>query len=180
MSSPFVDLDGCPIPLSRVLGYGRTGVVISHDDTAAVKLPIRWAGDTGSDFDMNLVSLRREQDIYIGARIGRCSGIVPCVGCSGMAIELEWMKNGDLRSYPTQCRPLRPFQLSWFRDMARALAHTHDRRVLVADIASRNFLQDSNLRNKPRKAKPRSHNADEGKQVRSRGRDYWVVLGGVV
>jgi hypothetical protein len=97
MSSPFVDLDGSPISLSRVLGYGRTGVVISRDDTTAVKIPIRWVGDTSSDFDMNLVSLRREQDIY--RRIGRCSGIVPCVGYPEKAIELEWMKNGDLR-YP--------------------------------------------------------------------------------
>jgi hypothetical protein len=41
MSSPFVDLDGSPIPNSRVLGYGRTGVVISRDNTTAVKIPIR-------------------------------------------------------------------------------------------------------------------------------------------
>lgn len=143
MSSPFVDLDGTPIPNSRVLGYGRTGVVISRDDTTAVKIPIRWGRDTDSDFEMNLVSLRHEQDIY--QRIGRCSGVVPCVGYSEMAIELEWMKNRGLRYYLAQCRPSRPHQLSWFREMARALAHIHGRRVLVADIASRNFLLDSDL-----------------------------------
>ncbi|CDM37333.1 Tyrosine-protein kinase, ephrin receptor [Penicillium roqueforti FM164] len=55
------------------------------------------------------------------------------------------MANGDLRTYLATKRPPQQLQLSWFRDMARALEYIHDRRVLVADIASRNFLLDSDL-----------------------------------
>jgi len=36
-------------------------------------------------------------------------------------------------------------QLAWFRAMARALVHVHDRRVLAADIATRNFLLSADL-----------------------------------
>ncbi|KNG90084.1 hypothetical protein ANOM_002094 [Aspergillus nomiae NRRL 13137] len=55
------------------------------------------------------------------------------------------MANGDLRTYLATCRPSRELQLKWFQEMARTLSYIHDRRVLVADIASRNFLLDSDL-----------------------------------
>lgn len=42
-------------------------------------------------------------------------------------------------------RPSRALQLSWFRAMAYTLAHIHGKKVLVADIATRNFLLDSDL-----------------------------------
>ncbi|KAK2762067.1 hypothetical protein FQN54_001074 [Arachnomyces sp. PD_36] len=42
-------------------------------------------------------------------------------------------------------KPSQSLQVSWFREMARTLAYIHSRRVIVADIASRNVLLDSNL-----------------------------------
>ncbi|EEP82290.1 predicted protein [Uncinocarpus reesii 1704] len=51
----------------------------------------------------------------------------------------------DLRSYLSQNQPSNYRQLSWFRQMARALAQIHDRRIIVVDIASHNFLLDSDL-----------------------------------
>ncbi|KAJ9296600.1 hypothetical protein DTO217A2_8801 [Paecilomyces variotii] len=50
------------------------------------------------------------------------------------------MENGDLRSYLSQNKPSKTLQLSWFRSMAHSLSQIHDRRIIVADIATRNFL----------------------------------------
>lgn len=55
------------------------------------------------------------------------------------------MENGDLRAYLGRNCPPKTLQFSWFRQMARGLACIHDRSVIVADIASRNFLLDSDL-----------------------------------
>lgn len=55
------------------------------------------------------------------------------------------MAKGDLRTYLAEHRPPYELQLAWFRDMARTLIYIHDKRVLVADIATRNFLLDSHL-----------------------------------
>ncbi|EKV15739.1 hypothetical protein PDIP_39450 [Penicillium digitatum Pd1] len=55
------------------------------------------------------------------------------------------MANGDLRAYLTKNRPSPQLQLAWFYQMSRTLAFIHERCVLVADIASRNFLLDSAL-----------------------------------
>lgn len=142
MSSPFVDLDGNPIPEDQILGYGRTGLVVLRGETA-VKLPIRWRRSSDVDVQLNIKALQHEQDIY--QRLGKCDGVVPYISFSETTTQLALMKNGDLRTYLTRNRPSRSLQLLWFREMARALAQIHDRRVIVADIASRNFLLDSDL-----------------------------------
>ncbi|KAL3445264.1 hypothetical protein BJX65DRAFT_153786 [Aspergillus insuetus] len=55
------------------------------------------------------------------------------------------MVNGDFQAYLAKFRPPRQLQLRWFHQMASTLSFAHDRRVLHADIASRNFLLDSDL-----------------------------------
>jgi serine/threonine protein kinase len=44
-----------------------------------------------------------------------------------------------------QHSPIKPIQLTWFREMAHTLIHIHDLCVIVADIATRNFLLAANL-----------------------------------
>ncbi|KAL4797771.1 hypothetical protein BDV19DRAFT_357955 [Aspergillus venezuelensis] len=58
---------------------------------------------------------------------------------------LEYMVNGDSRSYIKIHRPTREVQLGWFPQMASALDLLHERRVLVADIATRNIPVDADL-----------------------------------
>lgn len=97
---------------------------------------------------MNIESIRREQDVYRRLKTPedhRSSGIVHCIGVSTETTQLAYMANGDLRAYLKTCRPTYQLQLTWFHEMARTLAYIHDRCVLVADIASRNFLLDSDL-----------------------------------
>ncbi|CAG7920652.1 unnamed protein product [Penicillium olsonii] len=96
---------------------------------------------------MNIEVIQREQDVYRRFQTSntKCGGIVNCIGFTKETTELAYMANGDLRAYLETNQPSQQLQLSWFRDMARTLQHIHDQRVLVADIASRNFLLDSDL-----------------------------------
>ncbi|KAL3474113.1 hypothetical protein BJX99DRAFT_232202 [Aspergillus californicus] len=55
------------------------------------------------------------------------------------------MKHGDLRSYIEKHQAPRSLKLTWFRQMAYTLSRIHDRAVIVADIACRNILLDSDL-----------------------------------
>lgn len=69
-----------------------------------------------------------------------------CIVYSSTTIQLEYIERGDLRTYLKHNRPDKSLQLSWFRQLARALSHMHSRSVIVADINSRNLLLDSGLR----------------------------------
>jgi serine/threonine protein kinase len=55
------------------------------------------------------------------------------------------MGNGDLRAFLEKNELSLALQILWFCQMARTLEQIHDKRVLVADIATRNFLLDSDL-----------------------------------
>ncbi|PGH23729.1 hypothetical protein AJ80_02157 [Polytolypa hystricis UAMH7299] len=128
-SSLFVDLAGEPISEQEVLGYGRSGVVVLRCG-AAVKIPAS-----------RMFYRRLNPTVH-----NQLDGVVPYTELSPKATHLTHMKNGDLRAYlEANNKPPLALQLSWFRQMARALGQIHDRHVLVADIASRNFLLDSNL-----------------------------------
>ncbi|PGH14727.1 hypothetical protein AJ79_02893 [Helicocarpus griseus UAMH5409] len=107
-------------------------------------------GSDGSLLAQNVPSnvevIQYEQGVFRRLISGsQIDGVVPCLGFSSKATELAYMKNGDLRAYLEKNKPSRELQLSWFRQMAQILQKVHDKRVLVADIASRNFLLDSKL-----------------------------------
>jgi serine/threonine protein kinase len=147
MSSPFLNIQGDPIPQEQVLGSGGSAVVLLQNNVA-VKTPLRYIWSSDSDVRVNTESLRREQDVYRrlqGLEDERSDGVVRCIGFSTEATQLAYMANGDLRTYLAKRHPSYQLQLTWFREMARTLSYIHDRRVLVADIASRNFLLDSDL-----------------------------------
>lgn len=147
MPSPFLDIRGHSIPEEQVLGCGGSAVVLLQNGLA-VKTPLRYLWSSDSDVKVNIESVRREQDVYRRLQSpedDRSDGVVRCIGFSTEATQLAYMANGELRTYLANNRPSHQLQLAWFRDMARTLGYIHDRRVLVADIASRNFLLDSDL-----------------------------------
>ena len=142
MSRPLIDCVGS-FPQHEILGIGRTGLVIRRQETA-IKLPLRWNTSSDDDVEANIESLHHEQEIY--HRLGKHDGIVPCVSFSKTSTQLAYMSNGDLRAYLARGnRPTKSLQLAWFCDMARTLAYIHDQCIIVADLASRNFLLDSDL-----------------------------------
>ncbi|KAL2867408.1 kinase-like domain-containing protein [Aspergillus lucknowensis] len=125
MSSPFLDLQGNTNPQERIVRNG-----------------------SDVDVNANAQSLRREQDVYRrlqNPKDDRSHGAVRCLELSTDATQLAYMVNGDLRAYLAKTRPSPGQQLRWFKQMALTLSYIHDRRVLVADIASPNFLFDSDL-----------------------------------
>lgn len=146
MSSPFLDLRGVPILQEEVLGQGCSAVVVLCDGLA-VKKPLRYRWSSDADVEVNLEVIRREQDVYhrFQASDVQCAGIVNCLGFSAESTQLAFMPNGDLRTYLEANKPSQDLQLSWFRDMAHTLEYIHNQRVLIADIASRNFLLDSDM-----------------------------------
>lgn len=142
MFTPFLDPTGRPIPEAQLLGYGRSGVVIL-EGKMAVKLPLRYLYTSDDEVTDNTMVIQREQKVY--QHLGHCEGVVPYIGFSEESTQLAFMENGDLRSYLSRKRPSKALQLSWFRQMALALSYIHDRSVIVADIACRNILLDSDL-----------------------------------
>lgn len=147
MSSPFLDTRGDPISQDQVLGSGSSAVVLLQDGLA-VKTPLRALWSSDSDVEVNTICIRREQDVYRRLQDpenDRSSGIVHCIGFLPEATQLACMTNGELRTYLANNRPPHQLQLTWFRQIARTLGYIHDRRVLIADIATRNFLLDSDL-----------------------------------
>ncbi|PLB33891.1 serine/threonine protein kinase [Aspergillus candidus] len=140
-SAYHVDPIGC-FPQEQIFGMGRIGLVVRKGNLA-VKLPLRWSSSSDDEMKANIECLQHEQPIY--QRLGQCAGVVPCLGFTKTSIQLQLMENGDLRCYLGQNKASKSLQLRWFRTMARALARIHDRRILVVDIASRNFLLDSEL-----------------------------------
>ncbi|TWU72505.1 hypothetical protein ED733_002299 [Metarhizium rileyi] len=149
MVSPFLDAKGNTIPEEQILGSGSRAVVIVQNGVA-VKMPLRCPWSTAYDVQANIDSIRREQTVYRRlqqppADDARSSGVVRCVGVAPEATHLAYMANGDLQTHLATTRPSAELQLQWFYEMARALDYVHERCVLVADIASRNFLLDARL-----------------------------------
>lgn len=134
-----------------ILGFGRTGVVVQREDYA-VKLPLKYrlAGpDTlpseryEADADDANESIEHEIEVY--RRLGKHDGIVSYLDLSGIGIQMTLMTHGNLRDYLQKNETTTSLQLTWFQEMARALAYIHERRVIVADIATRNLLLDGQL-----------------------------------
>lgn len=147
MSSPYIDLRGDPIPQEQILGNGSTAVVLLQDGLD-VKTRLRALRSCEYDIEWSIQAIRREQDVYRRLQVledNRSNGIVRYVGFSAETIQLTLMENGALKTYLARNRPSQQLQLVWFRAVARTLGYIHDRRVLVADIASRDFPLDSDL-----------------------------------
>ncbi len=143
--------DGTPLQ-GPILGFGRTGVVVQREGHA-VKFPMRHGAAEPSpalaerleiNADMACESIEHEKEVY--RRLGSHGGIVSCFDLSGAGIEMALMTHGNLRDYLTQNTIVsKAMRLTWLQDMARTLVYTHNRRVIVADIATRNFLLDNQL-----------------------------------
>ncbi|MCJ1386618.1 hypothetical protein MMC17_009744 [Xylographa soralifera] len=145
-----LDTDGTPLQ-DVILGIGRSGVVVRRDDMA-LKLPLEYSTTGLNEDDIEHLTIRadisretlhREKEVY--RRLGPNDGIVSCLSLSGHGLQMEIMTSGNLHDYQAQQDPVKAVQLTWFQDMARTLIHIHDRRVIVADIAARNFLLTADL-----------------------------------
>lgn len=88
-------------------------------------------------------SIQREEKVY--RRLGPIDGVVRFLDQPGVGIHMAFMQNGSLVDYLRKYTPDRTIQLAWFWGMAYTRSHIHDRHVIVADIATRNFLLAADL-----------------------------------
>ena len=99
---PFHLPNGEPIQ-GHIIGIGRTGVVLAHDNKA-IKIPRAFRDPHASPdqkeqeditIEQNKDFLRNEKEAY--QRLGSHDGIVEIIALSDTEIEMAYMKNGTLR-----------------------------------------------------------------------------------
>lgn len=158
--SAFLHLDGARV-VERVIGIGGTGIVIERRQYALkiprISRPIEIDGvpvATGrltpeeGDYDERpdlIRSIQEEKAIY--RRLGHHPGIVRCFNLSSEhpSIQMDFMKNGDLRRYLAEKRPGKSTQLSWLASMAHTMSYIHECRIIIADIRLDNLLLTDDL-----------------------------------
>ncbi|KAI1974128.1 hypothetical protein LOZ51_003560 [Ophidiomyces ophidiicola] len=109
----------------------------------AVKVPFRISITSPAEYEQHQQGVEEEKRVY--ERLVGCAGVVQYLGGTFGTLQLELMLNGDLRAYLARHRAPRTQQWAWIRQMAMALAGIHRQRVVVQDVASRNFLLDAQL-----------------------------------
>lgn len=101
MSSPFIDSQGNTIPPDHILGSGNTAVVLFQNGLA-VKTPLRYRWSSDSNAEVNLQSIRQEQDVYRRLQNSEDShsrGVVHCVKFTFETTKLVYLPNRDLHTY---------------------------------------------------------------------------------
>ncbi|KAK7897196.1 hypothetical protein LTR67_005085 [Exophiala xenobiotica] len=159
----WLHLDGTRVT-EKVIGQGATGIIIEQGQYA-IKLPhisrytkidgVPVEEEDGSltprdgDYDERpplIESIEVEKAIY--RRLDNDhEGIVRChnLVSTEVSIQMDRMKNGDLRHYLAVNKPDRKTQLSWLTRIAHTMAYIHQHRVIIADVRLDNLLLDDNL-----------------------------------
>lgn len=145
----FLAPDGTPVDFSKnaYLGSGTMGLVIQRGEHA-LKIPkIRDVSKFSSEHrasseyvnQVNREILEREKSVY--RRIGHCEGIINVISIFEEGILLECIKNGDIAEYMKDNAELSIIdKTSWIISIIKAICHILKSKVLVYDIALRNFL----------------------------------------
>ena len=92
----------------------------------------------------HILDIAKEASIY--HRIGPRERIVRILGHSRDGLILEYMKNGDLKTY-IQAQKSIPIslKLKWAYQIVQAVSLLHKNGILYCDIKPRNFLLDATL-----------------------------------
>jgi serine/threonine protein kinase len=147
---------GRRIPADDLIGSGSDGFVIMHGDNQVLKIPRLFdhSNSNGSieahpDNDLHLEHLEAEKEIY--ERLRNVPGIAHCIEINSNEILLEYYPQGSLGDYITSHHTSPPSMVQrwkWALQATECVARCHERRVLVFDIALRNFLlmEDFDLR----------------------------------
>ncbi|OJD16999.1 hypothetical protein AJ78_02888 [Emergomyces pasteurianus Ep9510] len=90
--------------------------------------------------------LSKMKRLFIGGWVTH-SGIVRRSNLSSgdASIQMDLMKNGDLRHCLAQKRPEKSTQLSWLASMAHTMSYIRECRVIIADIRLDNLLLTDDL-----------------------------------
>ncbi|KAJ6109360.1 hypothetical protein N7486_001594 [Penicillium sp. IBT 16267x] len=121
------------------LSGGITGIVELLDDGTALKSPFPDA-----DIESHILDIAKEASIY--RRIGPHKRLVRLLGHSRDGLVLEYMENGDLKTYLQAHDSISvDIKLKWAYQVAEAVDLLHRNGVIHCDIKPRNFLLDATL-----------------------------------
>jgi serine/threonine protein kinase len=109
------------------------------DDGTVLKSPFPDA-----ELESHILDIAKEADIY--HRIGPHERLVPILGHSRDGLVLEYMQNGDLKTY-FQAHHSIPMdlKLKWAAQIAQVVTLLHTHGIIHCDIKPRNFLLDATL-----------------------------------
>ncbi|PGH26790.1 hypothetical protein AJ80_01555 [Polytolypa hystricis UAMH7299] len=92
--------------------------------------------------ETNIESLKHEGLVY--RHFGHVQGVIKPCQVSDTEIKMPYLRQGSLSGYHSDSVDSIQ-RLRWLHEAAYIIHRVHERRVLVADIATRNFLLDENL-----------------------------------
>jgi serine/threonine protein kinase len=131
--------------VGRVMRFGNVAVKTANIWTVPEDAPETAVICTGQMNETNMESLRHEGRVY--RHLGHVEGVIEPYHISDTEIRMPFLLQGTLSSYlrSQSCSVGNMEQLRWLRDAAHIVNRVHERRVLIADIATRNFLLNPDL-----------------------------------
>lgn len=132
-----------------MIGNGMTGYILQLDGERVVKVAKTYLLDLYAgkpSFDdmeyINEINRRTlENEIKTYRRLGHHPGIISCLQTSNYGIDLAFARQGNLEDY-IKAKPEPPecLKVEWILSVIDTLSCVHSQRVLVDEIALRNFL----------------------------------------
>lgn len=137
-----------------LIGLGRVGCVMRIGDIA-LKTANKWrVPDNASEYTTilheqtnrnNEESLKHEGCIY--RHLGFVKGVVKPSHISDTEIRMPYISHGSLDRYMNSRKAVisDKQRLAWLQNAAEIISRVHKQRVIIADIAARNFLVNTDL-----------------------------------
>ena len=134
----------------KIIAIGRTGVVVQRG-SRAFKIPRKE--DTIECDENDRIYLEKSAEIaseslmhesIVYQHLGSHDGILKVFAFAKTGLEMAFMGNGDLSDHLSRDPPISQ-RLAWIRQMASTIKYVHDKHVIIADIATRNFLVADDL-----------------------------------
>lgn len=138
----------------ELIGLGRAGRVMRVGNIAVETANIWSMPESASEAtiigweqtnELNKEFLKHEGHVY--RHLGHVQGVMKPCRITDTEIRMPCLRLGSLHSYLRAHRDGvdSTRQLRWLQEAAHIIRRVHERRVLVADIATRNFLLDEDL-----------------------------------